>query len=205
MFYARICLTPPCSFAGVYQPSLLSSFPAGRGKVLLLSYFYDRLAPLLPFSASDSTATSTSTTDSKPDAPLTIGTIASLARVVCEGKTTWERHWARGSEAMDQLEDRPEYCLDLTYMHALLKLGYEFQSDRVVEIGKQVLPATVLGAESDPSGAIPPSAGHAGKEVGQNQVMVLGTGAGATELGWCLGAVVGGGMVGGGGEVKCRV
>jgi len=36
----------PCSFNGVYQPSLLDSFPYRR--VLPLSYFYDRLSPLVP-------------------------------------------------------------------------------------------------------------------------------------------------------------
>ncbi|KAJ7585146.1 nucleoside phosphatase family-domain-containing protein [Mycena floridula] len=41
-----ICEKKPCSFNGVYQPSLLDTFPTG--KIPLLSYFYDRLAPLLP-------------------------------------------------------------------------------------------------------------------------------------------------------------
>ncbi|KAF8509721.1 hypothetical protein JB92DRAFT_3185196, partial [Gautieria morchelliformis] len=41
------CPVAPCSFAGVYQPALHDAFPAGAGHVLLLSYFYDRLAPLL--------------------------------------------------------------------------------------------------------------------------------------------------------------
>jgi guanosine-diphosphatase len=39
---------------------------------------------------------------------------------------------------MEELEGRPEYCLDLTFMHALLRLGYEFAEDREVMIGKQI-------------------------------------------------------------------
>ena len=39
---------------------------------------------------------------------------------------------------MKELEDRPEWCLDLTFMHALLRLGYEFQDGREVKIGKKI-------------------------------------------------------------------
>ncbi|KAF8523313.1 nucleoside phosphatase GDA1/CD39 [Hysterangium stoloniferum] len=42
----EICHMKPCSFNGVYQPSLLSTFSSGP--ILLLSYFYDRISPLLP-------------------------------------------------------------------------------------------------------------------------------------------------------------
>ena len=45
---------------------------------------------------------------------------------------------------MDELEGRPEYCLDLTFMHALLRLGYEFDDKRDVSIGKKI-GATELG------------------------------------------------------------
>jgi guanosine-diphosphatase len=39
---------------------------------------------------------------------------------------------------MKELEGRPEMCLDLTFMHALLRLGYELDDAREVTIGKQV-------------------------------------------------------------------
>ncbi|KAF7348077.1 hypothetical protein MSAN_01760100 [Mycena sanguinolenta] len=45
------CPVGPCSFGGVYQPKLGEVFPSvageSRGRVLLLSYFYDRVAPLV--------------------------------------------------------------------------------------------------------------------------------------------------------------
>jgi len=116
-----ICEVKPCSFDGVYQPSLLETFP--NGKVLLLSYFYDRIAPLI----------------SDHDPPrLTVSTIASLARDVCAGPQAWTSKWGSSAVAMEELKGRPEYCLDLTFMHALLRLGYEFGDDREVAIGKQI-------------------------------------------------------------------
>ncbi|KAF4617218.1 hypothetical protein D9613_006321 [Agrocybe pediades] len=115
-----VCEMKPCSFNGVYQPSLLDSFP--HGKVLLLSYFYDRLSPLL-----------------KPDTPITVSTIASTAHEVCLGRPNWlKQHWGADAELMKGLEERPEWCLDLTFMHGLLRLGYEFQDNRPVTIGKKI-------------------------------------------------------------------
>ena len=45
---------------------------------------------------------------------------------------------------MEELEDHLEYCLDLTFMHALLRLGYEFGDSREVTIGKKII-GTELG------------------------------------------------------------
>ncbi|TEB27788.1 guanosine-diphosphatase [Coprinellus micaceus] len=118
-----VCEMKPCSFNGVYQPSLLDSFK--NGKVLLLSYFYDRLAPLLPPSSA---------------APLSVDSFASMAKKVCEGPAAWkkEKDWASNKELMEEIEGRPEYCLDLTFMHSLLRLGYEFEGERRIDIGKQI-------------------------------------------------------------------
>jgi len=119
-----ICQIKPCSFNGVYQPSLLETFP--NGKILLLSYFYDRIHPLLP-PESDS-----------PPPRLTISSLANFASDVCLGRPAWEKRWGDNALAMEELVDRPEYCLDLTFMHALLHLGYEFDDSRPVEIGKRI-------------------------------------------------------------------
>lgn len=117
----------PCSFNGVYQPSILETFP--HGDVLLLSYFYDRIAPFYPASG-------------RP--PLTVSSVASLARDVCEGEFMWKERWGDNPSLLDELADRPEWCLDLTFMHALLRLGYEFDGSRQVRIEKQ-LEGTELG------------------------------------------------------------
>ncbi|KAG5644321.1 hypothetical protein DXG03_008679 [Asterophora parasitica] len=123
-----ICKVKPCSFNGVYQPSILDAFPTGN--VLLLSYFYDRLAPLLPPLPSSV----------HPDTPLTlsISTIASTARTVCAGREAWLEKWGAHPHVMTELAGRPEWCLDLTFLHALLRLGYEFSEEREVNIAKKV-------------------------------------------------------------------
>lgn len=121
IYVCSICQVKPCSFNGVYQPSLLDTFPGG--KIMLLSYFYDRINPLLP----------------KHNPPrITISTIASFARDVCAGERVWVDKWGTDEEAMEELQGRPEYCLDLTFMHALLRLGYEFGDEREVALGKQI-------------------------------------------------------------------
>jgi guanosine-diphosphatase len=117
----RICHVKPCSFNGVYQPSLLETFPSG--KVLLLSYFYDRLAPLLP----------------AENRTVPIATFATFAERLCLGSSSWAEHWGDDPTAMAELQGRPEYCLDLTFMHALLRLGYELEADREVFIAKKLV------------------------------------------------------------------
>ncbi|KIK54556.1 hypothetical protein GYMLUDRAFT_177097 [Collybiopsis luxurians FD-317 M1] len=126
-----ICELKPCSFNGVYQPSILDSFASG--KVLLLSYFFDRIDPLVSAEAGSS---SSSTTD--PVDKLTVSTIASLAKDVCLGRDSWVARWGNNKEVIADLEGRPEWCLDLTFMHGLLRLGYEFGDARDVVIGKKI-------------------------------------------------------------------
>jgi guanosine-diphosphatase len=106
----------------VYQPNLHETFPAGN--ILLLSYFYDRLAPLHP--------------PSEYDAGLTVDSLATDARDVCVGEATWERRWGGDPAVLNVLRARPEYCLDLTFMHALLRVGYEFSPETRIRIGQKV-------------------------------------------------------------------
>lgn len=125
-----ICEVSPCSFNGVYQPSLLDTFP--RGQFLALSYFTDRIKPLLSGQRSKYAKHFPSTST------LTIDNLAELAKDVCAGPKTWKKRWSKGSDALAELEDRPEYCLDLTFMHALLGLGYELQPERELVVEKQI-------------------------------------------------------------------
>jgi guanosine-diphosphatase len=116
------CAVKPCAFNGVYQPNLHETFPAGN--ILLLSYFYDRLAPLHP--------------PSEYDAGLTVDSLATDARDVCAGEATWERRWGGDPAVLNVLRARPEYCLDLTFMHALLRVGYELSPETRIRIGQKV-------------------------------------------------------------------
>ena len=119
-----VCDVKPCSFNGVYQPSLIDTFP--HGNILLLSYFYDRLNPFLATSA-------------QPLAPpVHVATFGELAKTVCAGPTAWRARWGADKALMDELEGRPEWCLDLTFQHALLRLGYELDGGREVELGKPI-------------------------------------------------------------------
>lgn len=86
-----------------------------------LSFFYDRIAPLglkSPFSISD---------------------LRQLTSDVCAGRksSAWSR-FKGNKEAMAELTDRPEYCLDLTFMYSLLSLGYELDEERQIWMGKKV-------------------------------------------------------------------
>jgi guanosine-diphosphatase len=116
-----ICEVQPCSFDGVYQPSLLDTFP--RGRLLALSYFTDRIKPLLAKHTSSS---------------LTIADLTLLAKDVCAGPTVWKTRFGNDPTAMAELEDRPEYCLDLTFMNALLGLGYELGPERQLMVEKKI-------------------------------------------------------------------
>jgi guanosine-diphosphatase len=91
---------------------------------MLLSYFYDRLSPLLG-SAQESQS-------------FPIKRIAEYADVVCQGSDAWNKEFGHNKEAMFELHDRPEYCLDLTFMYTLLRLGYEFDDSRPITIAKQI-------------------------------------------------------------------
>ncbi|CAE6411164.1 unnamed protein product [Rhizoctonia solani] len=122
-----ICQTKPCSFNGVYQPSILDTFPTGG--ILALSYFYDRIFPLLPASQ---------TSSSKP-ITLPISQIATMAKQVCAGNKSYFPE-----SALEEIEGRPESCLDMTFLYVLLRLGYEFEEERVVRVEKKVA-GTELG------------------------------------------------------------
>jgi len=39
---------------------------------------------------------------------------------------------------MEELEGRPVWSLDLTFMHTLLRLGHEFGEDRQAKLGKKI-------------------------------------------------------------------
>jgi len=164
-----VCAVKPCSFNGVYQPNILDTFPSGG--ILALSYFYDRIFPLLSLSTPASSDRTWGNSGSKKGKSgkgktgkdgnsanvIAISEISQLAERVCAGPAAWQTYWGVGSEfsesyatssetspataskaVIDELADRPEYCLDLTFMHALLRLGYEFGSERSVRVEKKV-------------------------------------------------------------------
>ncbi|OQO14190.1 putative guanosine-diphosphatase [Cryoendolithus antarcticus] len=110
------CKLAPCAFNGVHQPSLDKTF--AREDVYLFSYFYDRIFPL-----------------GMPES-FTLRELHSLTERVCTGGEAWKVF--EGVEgAMKELE-RPDQCLDLNFMLALLHTGYEMPIDREVRIAKKI-------------------------------------------------------------------
>lgn len=111
------CALAPCSFKGVHQPSLAKTF--AQEDVYIFSYFYDRTFPLgLPES-------------------FTLAELRDTTAKVCEGKSGWGV-FESVEGALEELKGRPEWCLDLNFMVALLHTGYEMPSGREVRIAKKI-------------------------------------------------------------------
>ena len=111
------CKLAPCSFNGVHQPSLAKTF--SREDVYIFSYFYDRTRPL-----------------GMPDS-FTLDELHQLESTVCAGKDSW-KVFESVDGAVDELNGRPEYCLDLSFMLGLLHTGYEMPLSREVKIAKKI-------------------------------------------------------------------
>ena len=113
------CTLAPCSFNGVHQPSLSKTF--AREDVYIFSYFYDRTQPL-----------------GMPES-FTIGELKDLAGQVCQGEKSGAWKAFEGLKgATDDLKGRPEGCLDLSFMVALLHTGYDMPLQREVKIAKKI-------------------------------------------------------------------
>jgi guanosine-diphosphatase len=139
-----LCEVEPCAFGGVWQPSMGETFSTGviyawvfdpllsrvlnRDLSCSLSYFYDRINPLLQAVKP--------TSDPLESPVLTISYLRKLTTLVCHGPPYSE--FEGSSETIEELEGRPEYCLDLSFMFSLLNLGYELNEDREIQIGKKL-------------------------------------------------------------------
>lgn len=112
------CELAPCSFGGVHQPSLSKTF--AREDVYVFSYFYDRTQPL-----------------GMPES-FTIRELMDLTANVCAGEKEGWGVFEGVEGALEELQGRPEYCLDLSFMVALLHTGYEMGLQREVRIAKKI-------------------------------------------------------------------
>ena len=111
------CTLAPCSFNGVHQPALAKTF--AKEDVYIFSYFYDRTKPL-----------------GMPDS-FTLRELHDLTSIVCGGEPSWDI-FSTVPGALEELRDRPESCLDLSFMLALLHTGYDMPIDREVKIAKKI-------------------------------------------------------------------
>ncbi|KAH6649124.1 guanosine-diphosphatase [Truncatella angustata] len=111
------CALAPCSFNGIHQPSLGKTF--AKEDVYVFSFFYDRLQPL-----------------GMPDS-FTLRELHDLTHTVCSGESHWDV-FKSFPDALDELRDRGESCLDLSFMVGLLHTGYDMPIDREVRIAKKL-------------------------------------------------------------------
>ncbi len=117
LFKEKECGLAPCSFNGVHQPSLEKTF--SQEDVYAFSYFFDRTDPL-----------------GMPES-FTLKELHRLTDQVCGGDTHWDV-FQSVPNAIDELKGRPEHCLDLNFMLALLHTGYEMPIDREIKIAKKI-------------------------------------------------------------------
>ncbi|KAL4766358.1 guanosine diphosphatase [Aspergillus foveolatus] len=111
------CTLAPCSFNGVHQPSLEKTF--AKEDVYIFSYFYERTQPL-----------------GMPDS-FTLDELHDLTKTVCAGESAWSV-FEGIPDALKELRDRPEWCLDLNFQLGLLHTGYEMPLSREVKIAKKI-------------------------------------------------------------------
>jgi guanosine-diphosphatase len=111
------CAIAPCAFRGVHQPPFDQTFASED--VYLLSFFYDRTMEL-----------------GMPET-FTLRELQNLANRVCEGEKGWDV-FTTVPNAIHELKDRPEWCLDLNFIYALLRTGYGMPIDREVRIAKKI-------------------------------------------------------------------
>jgi guanosine-diphosphatase len=107
-----ICHIDPCSFEGVYMPSIKDSF---NDDLYAFSYFFDKYAE--PFAE---------TTE------FQVGALKKAATEVCSSKPKVK------PEGEKELKKNPEWCIDLTFMYSLLSVGYGIPDDRQLKTAKKM-------------------------------------------------------------------
>ncbi|KAH3663939.1 hypothetical protein WICMUC_005878 [Wickerhamomyces mucosus] len=113
------CTKKPCSFNGVHQPSLVKTFK-DSSDLYIFSYFYDRTQPLgMPSS-------------------FTLQELTELAKVVCNGETTWINSLSAIDGSIKELKDEPQWCLDLSFQVALLHTGYDIPLNRELKTAQTI-------------------------------------------------------------------
>lgn len=123
IFYKnRACSQNPCSFNGVYQPSLATAFDSD---IYAFSYIFDRISP---FRLGSETATQ----------DLTLQELEDLTNRVCVADESDFKEFDAVAEAKGQLHDVKEMCMDLTYIYGLLEYGYGIQKDRKINLTKKI-------------------------------------------------------------------
>ncbi|ODQ77654.1 hypothetical protein BABINDRAFT_163369 [Babjeviella inositovora NRRL Y-12698] len=110
------CTVQPCSFNGAHQPSLTKTFQA-TSDMYVFSYFYDRTNSFLPSS-------------------FTLKDLQDLTETICSGDASKMSSFTH--DAIKELQDEPQWCLDLTFMVSLLHTGYDIPLERELKTAKKI-------------------------------------------------------------------
>ncbi|SGZ46860.1 CIC11C00000004886 [Sungouiella intermedia] len=111
------CKTLPCSFNGAYQPSLVRAFHRDSD-MWVFSFFYDRTNPL-GFPGS-----------------FKMDELMDLTKTVCSGLNLWEDVLL--GDGASQLKKEPSWCLDLSFISAMLHTGYNIPLSRELKTAKTI-------------------------------------------------------------------
>ncbi|KAG0362905.1 nucleoside phosphatase GDA1/CD39 [Gamsiella multidivaricata] len=123
IFYKnKACNQVPCSFNGVYQPSLATAF---ESDIYAFSFIFDRIAPFRLGSEI-------------PTQEMTLQELADLTDRVCVADESNFEEFESVAEARKELSSVAEMCMDLSYIHGLLGYGYGIPSDRKISLAKKI-------------------------------------------------------------------
>jgi len=123
IFYKhRRCDMWPCSFNGVYQPSLHTAF---EDDIYAFSFFFDLTAPFRAGTAVQAQE-------------MTIQELEDLTERVCKGDEDNFVEFHGSPEAMKELGKSTDMCMDLTYIYGLLEYGYGIPKVRKIKLAKKL-------------------------------------------------------------------
>ncbi|KAF9905928.1 Guanosine-diphosphatase [Linnemannia zychae] len=118
----KACSLNPCSFNGVYQPSLTTSFDSD---IYAFSYIFDRITPFR--SGSDVAIQD-----------ITLQDLETLTDRVCVADEDAFKEFDTIAEAKSELAKVAEMCMDLNYIFGLLHYGYGIPKDRKINLTKKI-------------------------------------------------------------------
>lgn len=111
------CEAKPCSFNGIHQPSLTHTFNK-NSDMFVFSFFYDRTNPIgMPSS-------------------FTVEELRDLTKSVCEGESLWRDVFF--DDHVNNLNKEPQWCLDLSFITAMLHTGYDIPLNRELKTAEKI-------------------------------------------------------------------
>ncbi|KAG0323140.1 Guanosine-diphosphatase [Dissophora globulifera] len=123
IFYKKKqCHLSPCSFNGVYQPSLHASV---EDDIYAFSFFFDLTAPFRLGSATVAQE-------------MTIAELEQLTDRVCVGDEDGFKDFQNSTEAMKEVRKSTDLCMDLSYIYGLLEHGYSVPKERKIKLAKKL-------------------------------------------------------------------